>query len=99
MVVTAVPVSGTVQVRRGTGGPFAAAAAAASSDVIIIPVAQNAALIRFDPAGACTRGTGLASISPVINQDNSNVWVCRSSLWQSTRQTLTTFNSLAPFTP
>lgn len=100
MRVIAVPVSGTVTVRRGQAGPSTRTKSlAASSTLIIIDSTQTEALIRFDPYGACTRGSGIALYSPVINTETGTVWVCRSSLWQGTRQTLITYDSLAPFTP
>lgn len=100
MVVLAVPVSGTVRVRRGTAGPSAMVKSlAASSDLIIIDSTQGDALIQFNPQGACTRGSGLARYSPIINNQAGIVWVCRSSLWQGTSQTTVTYGSLAPFSP
>ena len=100
MRVIAVPVSGTVQVRRGAAGPSTRTKSlAASSTLIIIDTTESDALITFDPFGACTRGSGIALYSPVINTRTGMVWVCRSSLWQGTSQTLVTYDSLAPFTP
>lgn len=96
MSVLAVPQSGTVQVRRGVA-PTRPFAAPTSATVII--VTSPRALVNYDPYGACTRGSGLAAFSPLLNLTSGTVWVCRSSLWQGTHTTLETYNSLAPFTP
>ena len=100
MVVQEVPSIGTVSVRRGAAGPSTRTKSlAAASTLIIIDTTQADALIQFDPFGACTRGSGIALYSPVINTRTGIVWVCRSSLWQGSSQTLVTYDSLVPFTP
>lgn len=96
MQVLSVPASGTVTVRRGIS-PTRPYAAPSSATVIIVTSPDM--LIAYDPAGACTRGSGLARYSPVLNLATGMVWVCRSSLWQGTSLTLSTYNSIAPFTP
>lgn len=96
MAVLNVPSSGVVQVVRGTG-PTRAYAAPTSATVIIVTSPQ--AVIGYTPQGTCTRGSGLFLYSPLINANTGEVVVCRSSLVQTTKLTLTTFNSVAPFTP
>jgi hypothetical protein len=96
MRVLSVPVSGTVVVRRGDFHTRGMAIASAATAIIIT---SPLAVIDYDPAGACTRGSGLAGFSPVINPVSGTVWVCRSSLWQGTVLTTVTYGSLAPFTP
>ena len=100
MAVLSIPRSGTVTVRRGAAGPSTRTKSlAASSTLIIVDTTETDALITFDPFGACTRGSGIALYSPVINTRTGIVWVCRSSLWQGSSQTLITYDSLVPFTP
>lgn len=96
MTVVGGGVNGTlITVTRGQAGTRAYPVAS-GGDVFVMPPA--AGVIR-DPGGACTRGTGIARYSPVINVTNGNIWVCRSSLWNGTNKRLITYNSIAPFTP
>lgn len=97
MFVTAIPVSGTVTTRRGAAGPYGATAAPASATVVI--VSNELAAVDYTPTGACTRGSGPALYSPLVNYKSGMLFVCRSSLWQGTSLTLITYNSTAPFTP
>ena len=78
MTVTTIPVSGTVTVSRGASGTRPMLAPAAARVVIT----QVGSVINYDPGGACTRGTGIARFSPVINLANGVMWICRTSLWR-----------------
>lgn len=101
MSVISVPVSGTVQVRRGVS-PTRPYLAPTSSVVII--VTSPAALVDYTPGGACTRGSGIARYSPLIDLKTGDVWVCRSITgnspqWQSANLRPFTAGSTPPFTP
>lgn len=99
MCVQAVPVSGTVQVRRGCEGTFAQPFAVTTTLVIIPLNATTGAIGDKDMGGACTRGQGYAAYSPYINRTNAWMWVCIGSVWKGGILKDETLKTLPPFTP
>lgn len=72
MTVTAVPVSGRVNVIRGAGGVPAAPAAASAT--VVITTSQSSVGRRLE--GPCTRGTGDAAVLPRVFLSEGTLFVC-----------------------
>lgn len=95
MDVRSIPASGTVIVRRGTEGTYPMTIASGATVIILYPDQVTDHFM----GGSCTRGTGFARYSPLVNRTNGEMYVCRSSVWQTNTVRVITQNSLPPFTP
>lgn len=80
----------TISVTRGSGGTRANPHATSSR----VYITQPGSVVGVDPVGPCTKGSGLASFQPVINQFNGNIWHCQSGIWTGTNFQPITYNSV-----